>query len=187
MKKEYDDDIVKDFLDNEPKAVDNEYLLEDVILKIKELNEDIVLIEENKKDAAAVFDEDINKVQGLVDHLKEIIMLTCDAKDEDAFKFDGVGTASKTKGRTNWVINDKESLQKYLEDNLSEDEKEDVFIPQPDSIAKKKLDAILEKWEKAGSLPGCVDKITNKPSIKVRPVKEKAEKEEEDDLDDIGF
>jgi|19_taG_2_1085344.scaffolds.fasta_scaffold01304_9 CBS domain-containing protein len=187
MKKKYDADIIKEFLDNDPEAVDNEYLLEDVILKIKELNEDIVLIEENKKDAVSVFDDDINSVQGLVDHLKEIIMLTCNAKKEDAFKFDGVGIASKTKGRTNWVINDKDVLRAYLDKKLSQDEKEEVFIPQPDSIAKKKLDAILERWEKAGSLPGCVDKITNKPSIKVRPTKEKAEKEEEDDLDDIGF
>lgn len=187
--KKYDQEIINNLLkESVPKPVDNEYLLEDVMLKIRELQNNIEKIEEEKTKALLVFEEKIEDIQDMIEYFKQVIMCTCDHKNEERFKFEGIGTASKSKGRVSWVITNEEKLREYLNNNLDSAEKSEVYTPREDAIVKKKLDEILDRWEEQDSLPDYVEKKENDPTMKIRFEKEKSDKDVKPEIiDDVEF
>lgn len=156
----------------EPVALESQFEIEDLIAKIEEIDRKIGFWNGLIKNRIQTIQNDIQAATQQKDFLRKVIQLTLDKAGEDSLSFPGVGLVSKSKGKTTWVVTDKEKLLDILKENLSEERFEEIISLKP-AIDKRKLDDLLEKLEKAGEVPvDCVQKEEGETSIKLRFAKD---------------
>lgn len=166
----------------EARSLDDLYVIEDIVIKIKNLTDRIDFYKDYKKKKATDVDREVEKIKSRVEFLKFIILKTLQTNKEKNLTFPGTCRVATKKAKSKWVINNEEKLIELLI-SLKED-KGVVKEVKTKTLNKKEVYKLLSDWKKSGKieqLKDYVEEEEGKPSISITYL-EKEEKEIEKEV-----
>ena len=159
--------IAEIFMDDEPKALESEFDLDDLLAAIDSINDKVKFLEQLKKQRSKSIQSEIDKLQCQGEKLRDVVLLTMNNVGKKSLNFPGVGRVSIKEGRKSWIISNEDELIKKLYDELGEDDFNRLVQERQVIMSKKDINPILDNWESVGKLPDCVEKKVNPPSVTV--------------------
>ncbi len=158
---------------NDVKPLEDKYDLEEAAFAIKECTHKIDIQKGYKRKKNQDISNEIAVLQNKIDYYKKVIVATLEKEGEKNINLTGACKLSLRKARAKWIIDDEESLLKVLEDA---DEMKNCAVKIDGwKTDKKKIDKILNDWEKSENLPPSVHKDLGETGVSISFV----EKEEE--------
>ena len=150
---------------NDVKPLADKYDLEEAAFAIKECTHKIDIQKGYKKKKNQDISDEIAVLQNKIDYYKKVIVATLEKEGEKNINLTGACKLSLRKTRAKWVIDDEESLLKVLED--TDEIKNCAKKIDGWKTDKKKIDKILNDWEKSESLPPSVHKELGETGVSI--------------------
>ena len=180
------------YASGEVKPLDDLYLLEDVALTIKELENKKDWYRDYKKKKSKDVMDAIKVLENKVDFYKSIMVSTLQSNKEKSVKFPGSCTVSSRNQKAKWVVNDEEEFIAVLKEAKKAGEEVDDVLEEvvQFNVRKREASKLLEIWEKSGKLDKFLKKIKKGSDDVVKKEPQKItvsikyiEEDEEDDGD----
>tara|TARA_Y100000310_G_scaffold57488_2_gene52725 strand:+ start:51710 stop:52339 length:630 start_codon:yes stop_codon:yes gene_type:complete len=181
------DELEQVFIDGKIKALDDIYTVEDVSMKIKELDKKIDFLKGYKTSKTKAITAEINTISNKIDFFRQVISKTLTLNKQKNVSFPGSCRVSNVNRKGKWSVLDEESLAEILKE---EDKFDEVFDKVVTTVLDKKaLSKLLDNWQKSGKLEeldlsACVEKEENKVSVSIK-YEELEEEVKEVEIDEV--
>jgi len=179
------DDLERTFIDGKIKPLDDIFTIEDVSMKIKEINEKIDFLKEYKSKKANSIAISIKSLENRIDFYRQVISKTLTLNKQNSVSFPGSCQVSKATNKGKWVVIDETALAELLK---KEEKFNEVFETITTTVLdKKELTKLLNNWKKSGKLDkidfsSFLGKEDDKVSVRIKYDKPE---EEETSIEDI--
>ena len=149
------------YASGEVKPLDDLYLLEDVALTIKELENKKDFYKEYKKKKSQDIKDEIKVLDNKVQFYKSVMVSTLKRNKEKGVKFPGSCNISTRNQKAKWTVNDEEEFIAVLRAAQKVGENVDDVLEKviQYNIRKKEANKLLEIWESSGKLEGFLKKV----------------------------
>jgi len=162
----------------EIQPLDDMYMIEDVVMRVKELKKKIDFYRDYKKKKVSDIDKEITNLIDRVSFFKKVVLKTLEENKEKSVSFPGSCKVVSRKPKDNWVIVDEESFIEMLKNENEIDNVAEKLIQY--KLIKKEVDKLLNTWEKSGKMEetDCVEKEETDTTISITYLKEEKVEEE---------
>ena len=180
------------YASGEVKPLDDIYLLEDVALIVKDLEEKKDFYKGYKKKRSQDISDEVKVIDNKIQFYKSVMVSTLESNKERSVKFPGSCNISSRNQKAKWVVNDDEEFIAVLQAAQKAGEDVDDVLEEVTqyNIRKREASKLLEIWESSGKLDDFLKKAKNgsgdivKKEPKKTTVSIKYLDVEEDDTDD---
>jgi len=161
--------------EKEIKSLDDVYMIEDVAMYILKINKDIDFYKVYKKKKNDAVDDKINKLEGKIDFLKQVILKTLEKDKRRNINFPGSCQVKTRKQPHKWVIKDEKSFIDLLKEEKEFDNvAEEVKL---NKVNKKEVNNLLDDWKKSNKIPDYVECEEKPLSITISNLEEEVKEE----------
>ena len=156
----------------EIQPLDDMYMIEDVVMRVKELKKKIDFYRDYKKKKVSDIDKEITNLIDRVSFFKKVVLKTLEENKEKSVSFPGSCKVVSRKPKDRWVIIDEESFIEMLKDENEIDNVAEKLIQY--KLIKKEVDKLLNTWEKSGKIEesDCVEKEKTDTTISITYLEE---------------
>jgi hypothetical protein len=175
------------YINGEIKPVDELFTIEDVAMKIQEMNKKLDWLKEYKKKKTDAIATEIKATENKVDFFRQVISKTLTVNNEKSVSFPDSCRVSKVKRKGKWVVVDEDALADLMK---KEEKFNEVFEEVTTTVLDKKiLNTLLDTWKKNGHIDEidvskCVEKEEDKVTISIKYEEKKPEETRIEDIFD---
>jgi phage host-nuclease inhibitor protein Gam len=153
------------FKSGEVKSLEDLFLIEDVVLNIKNMEKKIDFYKAYKEKKIDDIKKEIGALENKINFLRETILKTLQDKKEKNISFPGTCKVTIRNQPPIWDIVDEE---KFIEVLKKENEYNNIVEEMMEyNIRKKEANKLLNDWEKSGKVAQGVSKKNRGPSISI--------------------